>query len=90
MFFDNRCLKVHGSVDAKRCIFRLSRMVNKTVQYHVGRLNCDHHRDVTVLKIEPACKEEDDVVPQTMWPEVLSPQKLFFQTDVTLLRQETR
>ncbi len=42
MFYDNRCMQRRGNIATKKCLFRLSRIVNRTVSYHLTKLNCDH------------------------------------------------
>ncbi len=65
MFFDNRCIKSRGAVDLKCSIFRISRMINKTVRYQLLRFKCDlvtiyfcgHLAWTTALfKIDPAVR----------------------------------
>ena len=42
MFFDNTCLVRRGALDTKKTLFRLARILNKSIHYNVTRLNCDH------------------------------------------------
>ncbi len=40
--YDNICLRRRGAPDPNRSLFRISRLLNKTVEYDVSQLNCDH------------------------------------------------
>ena len=42
MFFDNKCLVRRRALDTKRTLFRVARILNKTINYNVTRFNCDH------------------------------------------------
>ncbi len=42
VYFDNRCLVRRGSLDTKKTLFRLARILDRSVNYNVTRLNCDH------------------------------------------------
>ena len=42
MFIDNRCLQYQGALDTKRTLFRLSRIMGKSINYNPTRLNCNH------------------------------------------------
>ncbi len=42
MFIDNQSLHHRHAVDTKKTLFRVSRVLNKTLSYDVFRLNCDH------------------------------------------------
>ena len=42
MFFDNTCLVRRGALETKKTLFRLSRILNKSIHYNVTRFNCDH------------------------------------------------
>ncbi len=42
LFFDNRCLVCRGVLDTKKSLFQLARILDRSVNYNVTRLNCDH------------------------------------------------
>ncbi len=42
MFFDNTCLIRRGSLDTRKTLFRLARILGRSVNYNVTNLNCDH------------------------------------------------
>ena len=42
MFFDNTCLAHNEALDTKRTLFRVAKIINKSINYTVNRLNCDH------------------------------------------------
>ena len=41
LFVDNQCLRVRGALDPKKTLYRISRILGKTVAYNLTEFNCD-------------------------------------------------